>query len=1235
MSLESHGTRIAENTPVITTDARVSFRHPKTGKIVIGRVDAINGERATVIFDNYKGRETTPPLLLKDLKLVSESVVSPRAVAQSVPESIPTVVTPESATLSPQPEKKNNAKEITGAEIPVIASPEQQVVQVQSLKERLTSPEMRERYRMEVVAKVATLVEKAENTFVRADDSRLQGEWHAYNKTGLRDTRLAQSFLKGSFLRYFATLDEKVTKNELDPEHAVDVDDRFATLRRSAEIIDSLIERVNKNLEEAAVTPMLLAEPAAVGEVPPDEVVSVVGNVDASSVTEALTSEVEGVTVAESVEMSHVGIETINIEVSNVEGLPLKEQIGAYVSKVEEVSRHVNERLAKFGPTHIDAEQRRKLVDIHDRLVRLSDVLKSRFAEQDESVLKNNNQVPKTIGWVKEDLRSIQRLVAEAEVVAKSVPEPVVTPDAEVTVTPETVAVVTDAESTLVLDDVDVTPHDEVLTVESEPSVVTDIDMNHSPFSSKNISLRENAHDTDEDEEEAALFARANVKLGSITSDRTPLNTEKPAPYLLTDKMRIVREDAAVTVLESTVDTVIEGPLNAVTSDAPAQESVSADQEAVAHIVGRIKSVPYLTASEQGRVDAMYENYLRLKQEGRSDTVLAQTLRDIQSFGEDLVNHPTREQLTERLAALKADVSSTTIPGRNTETITTLIENVERIAAEEALVSDDQPRTIAAYNNLVAFIADDALRLRKEKEALPSAGRYETAEQVMARTEFVPMPVGSAELLRTKNEYRDALIHAIKIKNELRTNSAFVEANRSGNFSEAADNSLYAAAAAYERELTAVQTPRGLSAAIVPAAEIIALKTELEQGSPKRNRLKRAAQILALGLGLVAADELGDGTLKNNVSVPSPAPYSASEISEAPTMSPSATVDIVPNTPSMESTPVISESPAALAFDAAYPPVQNTDTALNLDVSLGTVEATPLPQADRWGSLPTQNSSPTIETIPALTIHNFSNGEGLIKVGRGVTEVGALSVMEHVPLKQRESVIDLTVARIAASPTLQAELNVGIDRATGDVFIYAGRPLNVTAYERELAATAKATGVYIEAGEKTGVMIPPRPFTNPTAQVESGESEASVAESPATTLEDLHAYVENYSRGPAALADAVTKWARDVEGSYYIAPGSRILSLFTQHEYLDPYKALAKKTISEIMNVQVNKNVLARSQIFNEWRITAEGFKQWADKIENFVRHYDLRGASDLTLEKAAALMLADAELSKTENAAL
>ena len=1083
-----------------------------------------------------------------------------------------------------------------------------------------------EQYRDSFYNEVRELVEEAtvesKKVLQKRDEYTGSGEWPTYHKLGLQAANTARLLYRGNFTMQFSRLEkllvptdkEELLQIGMTPEEILareeakemQIDALKAQINRTYTMVQKQIEKVRDAVRAAEDA---MPEESSEIAVAPDTAVAVVA-------TEVASPQ-------ESIKQSKLAVEKINITVEGVYSLPLKEQIAAYVAKVKEVSQQVNERLAKFGPGQVGAESRQKLVAIHDRLVRLSERLEERLHEADESILKL--KVPKTIRWVKEDLATVQNLVAEVETVALTeAPVAVPIPDLVAAPTPALDAIVPDSVVSEVV--VPAVINESIHNDTTSPEVLSPfartelsdanlpvVNFNRSAgdsYSNKNLSFKEEGGESDTSEE-AVLFERANA----IAKARSTATVESPVPVAVSSEP-LVPTDAMQVQGEAMV-TIEAEPL------AVAEEVVRAENQSplVLSTAMRVRTespaaVEVTTARPESSPTMMSETGVIIS---RIDAGLARFT------GVELSTLTAMERRSiERLAFLKRNLAGRGIIQANYDKISDSPLKTSRVSVIEAANQSDS----AAVDVLLQTLAQP------------------TSAEVISKAGF----------LQAKNDYRDALVHALQQKANGRQSVAFGQSEQFAQLSTRALDRVDK----MERTYRAAFAVAGNAGA---GQEIKALEAEFYNEAQKSGRLQKVARVLAVGLGLIAPQELGDGTQKTDT-VPNPAPYSASEISMSSTLvtpevppqltviqqgAESATngdsapysaseISVTPTLTTPEATPqlkviqevVPSQTAPVPAFDTAYP--APTQSAVE-DIAETASEA----QVDRWGSVQSVDVAPKPENIPALTIHDFRNGEGLIKVGRGVTEVGPLSVMEHIPTKQRESVIDLTVARIMKNPTLLAELNVGLNAEKNDVSIFAGRPLNLTAYERELEVTAKAVGIYIES-EKTGTLIPPRPATVEVTPVKASSGEinpvAQIETPSRISTEDLQAFVQNFEGGPAALADSVAKWVQSVEGSYFIAPGNRLLSMFSQQEYVDPYKALAKQTVSDILNIKANKNILAYSQKLNELRITAEGFAQWANRLEKFVRQHDVRGASDLTLERAAELMYADAELTVTTNVA-
>jgi hypothetical protein len=180
--------------------------------------------------------------------------------------------------------------------------------------------------------------------------------------------------------------------------------------------------------------------------------------------------------------------------------------------------------------------------------------------------------------------------------------------------------------------------------------------------------------------------------------------------------------------------------------------------------------------------------------------------------------------------------------------------------------------------------------------------------------------------------------------------------------------------------------------------------------------------------------------------------------------------------------------------------------------------------------------------------------------------------------------------------------------------------------ERVSFPTTKNIGDITDA-DFFDILRPIQDETTPSfSQGIAPESVPETTPKAALTTERVYEFMEKFTGGEKALADDVEKWVRKVEGVYRILPPDvRSSSFFAVHEYVDPYEALSKKSVADILSQA--KNRIALSHELASQRINPNGFKLWADRLQQFTNRFPDIDTRKLPFTKAVAMMYATEEL--------
>ncbi len=161
-----------------------------------------------------------------------------------------------------------------------------------------------------------------------------------------------------------------------------------------------------------------------------------------------------------------------------------------------------------------------------------------------------------------------------------------------------------------------------------------------------------------------------------------------------------------------------------------------------------------------------------------------------------------------------------------------------------------------------------------------------------------------------------------------------------------------------------------------------------------------------------------------------------------------------------------------------------------------------------------------------------------------------------------------------------------------------------------------------------GDMVP----SNDSGAAERFSVSSHVAESgslpeSALTLEKIYGFRDQFPGGREAFSDKKQEWIYTAEGLHGIRPEARIQFYFGDALRADPYRALADKSVQEILLLQKRRSGIHAD--LEKLHITEAGFGVWAKRLEQFVYNHPTFDIHALSLAQAVDILFAADRLTR------
>jgi hypothetical protein len=552
-----------------------------------------------------------------------------------------------------------------------------------------------------------------------------------------------------------------------------------------------------------------------------------------------------------------------------------------------------------------------------------------------------------------------------------------------------------------------------------------------------------------------------------------------------------------------------------------------------------------------------------------------------------------------------------------------------------------------------------------------SAGRYETPQMVMNRKDVVPVAFGLEALRDARNEYKTALMNAIKIKSQLRNNAEFAHTDTREHFMAGAMNEVGKAGDIYQALFAKMQFAQG-SFAQGEHAVVSKLETELDTGKKEWGvRVHKTIKVLALGLGLFAAEGVGDGTRHDH----------SLGVSGEKVSSQASGTEIVPGvvlqTPQtlvqQEQEDPFSAAAEQIPADSGVTLLYPTDPRLDIPVPTNDWRSAMSPKPEivtetpklqlspekevlsniippNWGTndpgvqftmpsyeqpltLGEHDVTPELDIETPLSSHRYTHGEGLWNVVMGTTEIGDAPALVGQTYESRRDIWQKVTEKAKSDPAFRESLGVRISE-NGDPWIYADTDFNVQAFNQFVIDWKEQSKPELSLGSIEKVSAPsiasiPETIVPP----QTVEVETTVAEHTSITGEHINQYRNDFPGGEEVLEDAIKTWIPHAEGAFYVPDRPKSLLTIFSHSSADPYKALIEsgKTAGEILTMSKSRS--DRQHFLEEHKLTQGGFDTWVEPLRVLDTRYPELHVSTIPFEEVVKLVFIEELLHRQRNA--